>query len=763
MGEDVTMMFALESEFLIDKGYPDEAVYLCLDGIKMFPKYVAGYTMLAKSYIVLGRLDEALQTIEDAIKKFPRHKTLINFAKFELGIEYEEFNLANFREILERDEDFVFDLSTKNYRESVKRKFANKVKSSNNDSYNNSISAFAENENDIEFKIPHRNYHDNVVASHIDIDYEMLNHNQNKKSYSINIDKYNIPSNLKLDEEIDIYNETNSADFNTIPGLFDFKSSKNLIDIVIDNELRFDNFDIGLGYKFPKLEHKFKNSPKTTNNNKLETNLIQNSIQEISNSNKELVNLKNEELDLLDELINVDRNEYDNLNYDDNSSNPGILLNENSISNELLNELSELNDFYQTQPNKNDSLHLEILETIIDNNNDFDLLSEIDTIQFEKTEEINLESKIEEELKKIIIEEVTEEEVNNNNFEFDFNFDYLDKVTNQVAIGIGNLTNQASLEMLEESVGEDGNPNYYNLGSENNSDISLDNLEDIITNNFELEDFEKVDSDLEVEDIEIEIEDLGNNLSEVSENEELEAREFETDNLEGENSNIENTELESSELENLDLLLGENHNEDDNFNDTEIVENENLISIDNLEDLLLNHNENIYDEISITESEDVILEELSLDENILDDIPNETAPLEDELVQEEIVQDEVIQEKKVDILSEVNNRLANAEYSWAEVERLLNENDSKNDDKITTLDETSEENNEEEIEDEPAQTSMLPVSETLAKIYETQEAYEDSIKIYKKLIIKNPDKADLYNRNIKRIKKIIKKLEKKPK
>ncbi len=112
LGEDVTMMFALESEFLIDKGYPDEAVYLCLDGIKMFPKYVAGYTMLAKSYIVLGRLDEALQTIEDANKKFPRHKTLINFAKFELGIEYEEFNLANFREILERDEDFVLDLST---------------------------------------------------------------------------------------------------------------------------------------------------------------------------------------------------------------------------------------------------------------------------------------------------------------------------------------------------------------------------------------------------------------------------------------------------------------------------------------------------------------------------------------------------------------------------------------------------------------------------------------------------------------------------
>jgi hypothetical protein len=352
------------------------------------------------------------------------------------------------------------------------------------------------------------------------------------------------------------------------------------------------------------------------------------------------------------------------------------------------------------------------------------LLSEIEEHSLNSNDTIdNVDSIFEQEFKKIVIEEISDEAHKTEHFDFDF--DYLDKVTNEDAIGIGNLTNQASLELLEESVGEVGHQNYDNLGYENISDISLDNLDTIITNNIELE------------DIEVEIEELDNNLAEV----------FETEVLE-----VENSERDNSELENLDLLSGENHNEDDNFNVTEIEENVNLISIDNLEDLLSNHNE-----ISNTKSED--------------DIPNEITSLEDELqeivIQEDIVQDEVIQEKKVDILSEVNNRLANAEYSWAEVERLLNENDSKNDNKITTLDETSEvnkeENNEDEIEDEPAQTSMLPVSETLAKIYETQEAYEDSIKIYKKLIIKNPDKADLYNRNIKRIKKIIKKLEKKSK
>lgn len=712
LGEDVTMMFALESEFLIDKGYPDEAVYLCLEGIKMFPNYVAGYTMLAKSYIVLGRLDEALQTIEEAIKKFPRHKTLINFAKSELGIEYEEFNLANFREVFERDEDFVFDLSTKNYRESVKRKFANNVKSSDNDSIDSnerndindsSISVLVENDNGFELEIPNRKFHNKVTESHQEVDIELIRQSQNIKSYGINLDLNNIPLEYKLDEEIDIFKETNSADLNIIARLFDFKSSNNLIDIVIDNELRFDNFDIGLGYKFQKLEHNFKHSPNTTDDDKLESNSIQNSIKEISISDVELNN-KNEELVFLEKLINGDKTEYDEVHYLDNSSNPDAELNENSLSNELLDELSELNEFYQTHPNKNDSLHLEILETIIDNNDNFNLLSEIEEHSLNSNDTIdNVDSIFEQEFKKIVIEEISDEAHKTEHFDFDF--DYLDKVTNEDAIGIGNLTNQASLELLEESVGEVGHQNYDNLGYENISDISLDNLDNIITNNIELEDIE-----------------------------------------------VENSERDNSELENLDLLSGENHNEDDNFNETEIVENVNLISIDNLEDLLSNHNE-----ISNTKS--------------VDDIPNEITSLEDELqeivIQEDTVQDEVIQEKKVDILSEVNNRLANAEYSWAEVERLLNENDSKNDNKITTLDETSEvnkeENNEDEIEDEPAQTSMLPVSETLAKIYETQEAYEDSIKIYKKLIIKNPDKADLYNRNIKRIKKIIKKLEKKSK
>lgn len=709
------MMFALESEFLIDKGYPDEAVYLCLEGIKMFPNYVAGYTMLAKSYIVLGRLDEALQTIEEAIKKFPRHKTLINFAKSELGIEYEEFNLANFREVFERDEDFVFDLSTKNYRESVKRKFANNVKSSDNDSIDSnerndindindsSISVLVENDNGFELEIPNRKFHNKVTESHQEVDIELIRQSQNIKSYGINLDLNNIPLEYKLDEEIDIFKETNSADLNIIARLFDFKSSNNLIDIVIDNELRFDNFDIGLGYKFQKLEHNFKHSPNTTDDDKLESNSIQNSIKEISISDVELNN-KNEELVFLEKLINGDKTEYDEVHYLDNSSNPDAELNENSLSNELLDELSELNEFYQTHPNKNDSLHLEILESIIDNNHNFNLLSEIEEHSLNSNDTIdNVDSIFEQEFKKIVIEEISDEAHKTEHFDFDF--DYLDKETNEDAIGIGNLTNQASLELLEESVGEVGHQNYDNLGYENISDISLDNLDNIITNNIELEDIE-----------------------------------------------VENSERDNSELENLDLLSGENHNEDDNFNITEIEENVNLISIDNLEDLLSNHNE-----ISNTKS--------------VDDIPNEITSLEDELqeivIQEDTVQDEVIQEKKVDILSEVNNRLANAEYSWAEVERLLNENDSKNDNKITTLDETSEvnkeENNEDEIEDEPAQTSMLPVSETLAKIYETQEAYEDSIKIYKKLIIKNPDKADLYNRNIKRIKKIIKKLEKKSK
>ena len=85
-------------------------------------------------------------------------------------------------------------------------------------------------------------------------------------------------------------------------------------------------------------------------------------------------------------------------------------------------------------------------------------------------------------------------------------------------------------------------------------------------------------------------------------------------------SSIGITTFHYNKLENLDLLSGENHNEDDNFNITEIEENVNLISIDNLEDLLSNHNE-----ISNTKSED--------------DIPNEITSLEDEL-QEIVIQED---------------------------------------------------------------------------------------------------------------------------
>lgn len=767
-------MFALEAEFLIKMGYPDEAVYLCLDGIASFPKYVAGYTMLAKAYVVLGRLDEAIQTLDDAVKKFPRHKTLINFAKNELGLEYEEFNLANFREIIERDGDFIFDYSTKAYRERLE---LNKLKSetSNNFNYNyyeeklnhNGLSKdeaedFYETEIETENEIENEN--------EFDTENYLGRKNEKPKTKKITTklkksQEYAETINLNNLDNSDyqnyyqnynsLYDYTNSANVDVVDGLANFIQNDNILDKFYSKNLNFDSLDI----------------------KELEYNTL---------FNKSILSFDTNEF--IEKYDNIFQNIKDNKNdlkngYEFTSD----FEFEETIEKqeEIIEDLEDLNEYLENHK--------------ISEIEEFDL-SEMSDETFEELNQINvteIESENIEDLVDISIQKIQTETAENIDLETIFNFN------SDNALDFSN-----EIDLLKEK----NNENYENI-EELNKQFGNNNFEiDIIDDNNSINSLEQLDNLLN--DIEIH--------SEISnENGITNQKTTEPDSSNLENSLDFEKDLTNVKLDELENLITEG--EFDNYNFELHFENIPKVDLDNLENIILNSNFNFESEVnSVSELETELENELeneletefieydveptnvisleSISETILENTSENISATEDnpitnqsnsntsiseEIVSEQIASEQIVSEESVsknepiDILQEVNSRLANAEYSWGEIERLLYENESKiksesenqilaqsekveseiNNIAITENKITAQENNTENSNN--SEINTMPISETLAKIYESQEAYNDSIDIYRKLIIKNPAKTEEYNKHIKRLKKILKKLEKK--
>ncbi len=65
MNEEITLLFAVEAEQLLLSGFVEEAIDLLKKGIEKFPDYSAANAILAKAYTLLGKDDDANQTINN--------------------------------------------------------------------------------------------------------------------------------------------------------------------------------------------------------------------------------------------------------------------------------------------------------------------------------------------------------------------------------------------------------------------------------------------------------------------------------------------------------------------------------------------------------------------------------------------------------------------------------------------------------------------------------------------------------------------------
>lgn len=84
---DISPLFAVDAEELLEQGNVQEAIDLCLKGLEAFPGYPAGEAILARAYKISGDSEKANEILESAIEKNPFNKGLDTLKKFDLEIE----------------------------------------------------------------------------------------------------------------------------------------------------------------------------------------------------------------------------------------------------------------------------------------------------------------------------------------------------------------------------------------------------------------------------------------------------------------------------------------------------------------------------------------------------------------------------------------------------------------------------------------------------------------------------------------------------
>lgn len=84
---EISPLFAVDAEELLEKGQVQEAIDLCLAGLEVYPGYPTGEAVLARAYKMTGDTDKANEILEDAISKNPFNKALETLKKFDLEIQ----------------------------------------------------------------------------------------------------------------------------------------------------------------------------------------------------------------------------------------------------------------------------------------------------------------------------------------------------------------------------------------------------------------------------------------------------------------------------------------------------------------------------------------------------------------------------------------------------------------------------------------------------------------------------------------------------
>lgn len=84
---DISPLFAVDAEELLEQGNVQEAIELCLKGLEVYPGYPAGEALLARAYKILGDSNKANEILASAIEKNPLNKALDTLKKYDLEIE----------------------------------------------------------------------------------------------------------------------------------------------------------------------------------------------------------------------------------------------------------------------------------------------------------------------------------------------------------------------------------------------------------------------------------------------------------------------------------------------------------------------------------------------------------------------------------------------------------------------------------------------------------------------------------------------------
>lgn len=209
---DITPLFAVDAEELLDLGKVQEAIDLCLKGLEVYPGYPAGEAVLAKCYKFSGDTEKANEILEEAIANNPFNKALHTLKKFDL-------DYSNIEKLPPRKPK-----KESNNRTNLENKQAQNIKvadfdleinnSQSEDVYSDILSKFSSENDNLQLnELADRTQEDEIVIDYLDLDlipglnenYSTLELKFNKVEF-LNLTLSNFPSLFNQSHQIAISN-----------------------------------------------------------------------------------------------------------------------------------------------------------------------------------------------------------------------------------------------------------------------------------------------------------------------------------------------------------------------------------------------------------------------------------------------------------------------------------------------------------------------------------------------------------------------------
>lgn len=168
---EISPLFAVDAEELLEQGKVQEAIDLCLNGLEVYPGYPAGEATLAKCYKLSGNSEKANEILNIAIQKNPFNKALDTLKKYDL-------DLSNIEKIqTKRSKTQVknkrFPDSTTDNLDNIEN--VNSVEEFQNKSFNSNINSIEETTNVVAEELDINNFSENhSTTDEIYIDYQEI-------------------------------------------------------------------------------------------------------------------------------------------------------------------------------------------------------------------------------------------------------------------------------------------------------------------------------------------------------------------------------------------------------------------------------------------------------------------------------------------------------------------------------------------------------------------------------------------------------------